>query len=360
MRLVHLFVSLLAVGRRPLKWLIDGNNLMGHRSSPITREAVSEKLRPMKDNNLDVVLIFDSRKGEGDDTKVTKDGKFSTVIMGEGKTADDYILGEIESFKTLGSSFVQVVTADRDLRRKALETRSVVRRVINPAVFWRRYRPRLTGLKKFDQIAIDAVESAVVEELVAAAVAEEALEEETETLEEEALLEVEMDASTTAAVVETNTSPVAVGQTTVIPRDTTYELHHVMSPDDFLELLAKDERLVVIKVGASWCNVCKAFDVRWRKLVNNLSDKLAGGQVVERGRARFAEIEFTENEDLCRGLQATKLPHVLVFRGATGPAGLLENFQCGPAAFQKVIDIVNLHLDSEVVRNPDFGPADSQ
>jgi hypothetical protein len=304
----------------------------------------------MKENNLDVVLIFDSHRGEGDDMKVAKDGKFSTVIMGEGKTADDYILEEIESSKTSGSAFVQVVTADRDLRRKALETRSVVRRVINPAVFWRRYRPRLTGLKRFDQIAIDAAESAVVEELVAAAVEEEAAAMlEVETLGEAAVLELQTDASTLASTaVEMDVSLMAVEPTTIVPRDTTYELHHVSSPQDFLEFLAKDERLVVIKVSANWCNVCKAFDIRWRKFVNSLSDKLAGGQVVERGRVRFAEIEFTENEDLCRGLQATKLPHVLIFRGAMGPAGLLENFQCGPAAFQKVIDVVYLHLDAEV------------
>jgi YacP-like NYN domain len=151
MRLVHLLLSLLAVGRKPMKWFIDGNNLMGHRGIPKTREAISEKLRPMKDRNLgDLVLIFDSRKGEGGDTKVSQDGQFSTVIMGEGKTADDYILGEIESFKASASAFVQIVTADRDLRRKALKSRTVVRKVINPVVFWRRYRPRLTGLKNSD------------------------------------------------------------------------------------------------------------------------------------------------------------------------------------------------------------------
>lgn len=128
-------------------------------------------------------------------------------------------------------------------------------------------------------------------------------------------------------------------------RGTSYVIHPVKSPQDFVDFLAKDDRLVVVKIGAKWCRVCKAFDLRWHKLANQLADKLVGEQVTERGLVRFAEIEFTENEDLCRGLQATKLPHVLVFRGALGSAGLLDHFQCGPAAFDRVIDTVDTYLD---------------
>ena len=143
--------SLLAVSGKPTKWFIDGNNLMGHRGTPKERDQVTEKLKPMQDGGLDIVVVFDARPGEGADTKVMQDGQLSTVIMGEGSTADDYILGEINTIKKSGEAFVaQVVTADRDLRRKALDTRRVVRGVINPVVFWRRYRPRLTGLKNPD------------------------------------------------------------------------------------------------------------------------------------------------------------------------------------------------------------------
>jgi hypothetical protein len=69
--------------------------------------------------------------------------------------------------------------------------------------------------------------------------------------------------------------------------------------------------------------------------------------IKERGRVRFCEIEFTEHEELCRGLQATRLPHVLVFRGAVGSAGLVDNFQCSPANFQRVVDTVNTSLEIE-------------
>jgi len=152
MRVVPVLVSLLAVGRKPVKWFIDGNNLMGHKGTPKERDQVIQKLKPMAaTGGLDTVIVFDSHlPGDGDETRVIQNGQLSTVITGEGITADDYILGEIDSIKESGSAFVQVVTADRDLRRKALGTRTVVRGVINPVVFWRRYRPRLTGMKKPD------------------------------------------------------------------------------------------------------------------------------------------------------------------------------------------------------------------
>lgn len=108
---------------------------------------VTEKLKPME-QGLNVFLVFDSSSGEGIETKITQEGRFSTVVMGKGLAADDFIMQEIDKIVKSGESFVQVVTADRELRRQALEVRSVVRGVVNPVVFWRRYRPRLTGLKK--------------------------------------------------------------------------------------------------------------------------------------------------------------------------------------------------------------------
>lgn len=124
---------------------------MGHKGTPKERGRVLEKLKPMaSENGLDTVVIFDNAPNDSSETVIEQDGKFSTVIMGKGMTADDYVLGEIETIKETKPphAYIQIVTADRDLRRKALHTRNVVRGVINPVVFWRRYRPRLTGLKK--------------------------------------------------------------------------------------------------------------------------------------------------------------------------------------------------------------------
>jgi thiol-disulfide isomerase/thioredoxin len=156
---------------------------------------------------------------------------------------------------------------------------------------------------------------------------------------------------------DAHVSEASTASTTTVRRDPvrrdaatrpgTFEIHSVTSPQDFVDFLAKDERLVVVKVGANWCKVCKSFDIRWRKLASKLADRVGSERKQERGRVRFCEIEFTEHEDLCRGLQATRLPHVLVFRGAVGSAGLVDNFQCSPANFQRVVDTVNTCLELE-------------
>jgi len=138
---------------------------MGHKGTPRDREVIAEKLRPVQDasSNLDVILVWDGRQGQAEVT-VEKENEqvsmesmpsgsmFQVVSLAEGMSTDDYILDQLEEMKSSemgkhAASSVQVVTADRALRRKVLATKPVVRGVVNPVVFWRRYRPRLTGMK---------------------------------------------------------------------------------------------------------------------------------------------------------------------------------------------------------------------
>lgn len=103
-------------------------------------------------------------------------GTFQRVTLGTGLLADDYILNEIRAMEhhknmnvlssltieidqnhhpiqstitTLTSrNIVQVVTADRKLRQQVLAIKpNKVKGVINPVTFWKRYIPRLCGLK---------------------------------------------------------------------------------------------------------------------------------------------------------------------------------------------------------------------
>ena len=91
-------------------------------------------------------------------------GTFQKVTLGTGMLADDYILNEIRAMEhtnrhnptttTTTSSLstsrnvVQVVTADRKLRQQVLAIKpNKVKGVINPVTFWKRYVPRLCGLK---------------------------------------------------------------------------------------------------------------------------------------------------------------------------------------------------------------------
>jgi thiol-disulfide isomerase/thioredoxin len=104
-----------------------------------------------------------------------------------------------------------------------------------------------------------------------------------------------------------------------------------------------------VKVYASWCKTCKVFDVRYRKLASQLGDKYDASdatQIAQKGRARFAEMQYDNpaNEEMCKLLNATKLPYILLYKGSKGK---VDEFQCGPADVQKLIDAVNEFADSE-------------
>lgn len=119
-----------------------------------------------------------------------------------------------------------------------------------------------------------------------------------------------------------------------------YDITFLQGPQDFLDFLSRDDRLCIVFVRANWCQICKAFSVKWRKMANTYGDKYdpATGQLVIPGLIRFAEIEFTEHEDLCRRLKASRMPHVLFYQGQAGMAGKIVQYQCGPSAFGLVED----------------------
>ena len=60
---------------------------------------------------------------------------------------------------------------------------------------------------------------------------------------------------------------------------------------------------------------------------------------------RFSEMQFDDpnNEEMCRLLNATKLPYILIYKGSRGK---IMDFQCGPSDFQQLIDAVNQHADA--------------
>lgn len=146
MNLIGLFFSMLVVGKKPTTWLIDGNNLLGSKGTPRNSEVLAEKLKPIASAES-LVLIFDGQPGISR-TDVAE-GKFRHVQLEEGKSADDFILEEIASIGAESKvNRVKLVTADKRLRSFALENRPTVKSVVNPLTFWKRYMPRMAGLKK--------------------------------------------------------------------------------------------------------------------------------------------------------------------------------------------------------------------
>ena len=57
------------------------------------------------------------------------------------------------------------------------------------------------------------------------------------------------------------------------------------------------------------------------------------------------QFDDPNNEEMCRLLNATQLPYILMYKGSRGK---ILDFQCGPSNFQQLIDAVNEHADSTV------------
>ena len=141
-------VTLLAQAKqKSTTWFIDGNNLIGHKGTPKSAAKIQEKLELILGAE-GIVLVLDGKEAEETTTTTGTTGAFRKVVTAKSSSADDYILQEIERLcDSNPRPKIQVVTADRELRRKALDSRPVVKGVVNPVVFWKRYLPRLTGTK---------------------------------------------------------------------------------------------------------------------------------------------------------------------------------------------------------------------
>ena len=127
------------------------------------------------------------------------------------------------------------------------------------------------------------------------------------------------------------------------------KIFSIQQPEDLLDFVVEDERLSVVKVYASWCKTCKVFDLRYRKVASQFGDKYDDktGAVTDMGRARFAEMQYDNpnNEEMSKLLNATKLPYIIMYKGSRGK---VNEFQCGPAKVQMLIDAVNELADPVV------------
>jgi hypothetical protein len=179
----YLHVALIVSGRLDTKnkpvvvtWLIDGTNLQcctgrGRRD----RQHVINEIAKIASNMIqgeveikggitgattpisNVVLVFDGHEDEAFE-KIIQTPFFQTVITdGKGKRtnrADDYIVNcalpelqkrfEIETGSSSQKYVVHLVSADRDLRKRAAATRLMNGgSTVDPPKFWKKYLPNL-------------------------------------------------------------------------------------------------------------------------------------------------------------------------------------------------------------------------
>ena len=148
----------LAVGKKPTTWLLDGNNILGQKGTPRDAQVLVQKLQPIAESSTSdaMIIVFDGKKSNGADGSSSSSsrtewsqGHFRHVQLEEGMTADEFILEEIQAIAAESKqNRIKLVTADKRLRSFALDTRPVVKTVVNPKIFWRKYYPRMSGLKK--------------------------------------------------------------------------------------------------------------------------------------------------------------------------------------------------------------------
>eukprot|EP00316_Scyphosphaera_apsteinii_P022184 CAMPEP_0119329300 /NCGR_PEP_ID=MMETSP1333-20130426/75514_1 /TAXON_ID=418940 /ORGANISM="Scyphosphaera apsteinii, Strain RCC1455" /LENGTH=154 /DNA_ID=CAMNT_0007338383 /DNA_START=65 /DNA_END=529 /DNA_ORIENTATION=- len=123
---------------------IDGNNLMMQRKVTKGRVQLAEKVSGL--TRGDVFLVFDGKPGEEFQMTGTDPCVVVTAggVDGEHRvSADEWIMQQLKQ-RALREAKVEVVTADRMLRHGAHQ---VSAKTINPVKWWRRYLPRLKGLK---------------------------------------------------------------------------------------------------------------------------------------------------------------------------------------------------------------------
>lgn len=110
----------------------------------------------------------------------------------------------------------------------------------------------------------------------------------------------------------------------------------ITNTKEFLDFIEGDDRLCVIKFHANWCQICRTVVRKFAKFALNFGDReiidgTSSGAVVP-GSVRFADVEWSQNTELCKALKVKKFPFIMIYEksekiGAfsTGPAHNFRN-----------------------------------
>lgn len=137
-------------------------------------------------------------------------------------------------------------------------------------------------------------------------------------------------------VIETLNEKISIDETKKPKISSTPSIAKITTSKEFIEFLEEDDRICIIKFHATWCQICRSVRRKFAKFALTFGDRAIINPVstesVLRGRVRFAEVEWSENVELCKALNVKKFPFIMMYErrekiGAfsTGPAHNFRN-----------------------------------
>jgi len=108
----------------------------------------------------------------------------------------------------------------------------------------------------------------------------------------------------------------------------------VVSSRDFSKYLGDDDGLRVIRFHARSCKSCRALGVKYNRLARLMKNEAVGLD------ARFADIEVSQNPELCQALSVRTLPHIQIYHRRR----VVDEFTCMPSNFDVLIESININL----------------
>jgi len=124
------------------------------------------------------------------------------------------------------------------------------------------------------------------------------------------------------------------------------KITQIEAPEQLFDFINQDERLCIVKYYAPWCKTCQKMDIRFRKLVNLLGDKIDSnnGNIVQNGKIKFADVNIQTNKKLFHRMNIKRLPYIQIYNSD----GLVEEFSCGPKNFRSLVEKVEFYLSNDI------------
>lgn len=129
--------------------IVDGNNLMRKRRVTKGRDNLCARLEGISCG--ETIVVFDGRPEE-EHHEIAGDPNVVVTFGGDRKRprveADDWIIAKLEEIDAIYP--IEVITSDKGLRKAVKMARpSGYCKIISPRKWWRRYVPRLRGMKSW-------------------------------------------------------------------------------------------------------------------------------------------------------------------------------------------------------------------